>query len=151
MYLCFYCLFSVIFFCHIENLLLRLFYLFKSLSHQCQLMVFLQSLKDTSLLKPPGLFFSILADLNNSIVWIVSTRPLISKSPSPCTNPLLTVLRAPITVGVTVSFMYHSFFQLSNKVQVLIFLFACFQFYTGQSGQQSPQFGKFSFFLCLLL
>ena len=34
---------------------------------------------------------SILANLNNAFVWIVPTHPLISKSSSPCTNPLVTV------------------------------------------------------------
>ena len=32
---------------------------------------------------------SILANLNNDALWIVSTRPLISKSSSPSTNPLV--------------------------------------------------------------
>ena len=52
---------------------------------------------------------SILDELNNAIVWMVSTRPLISKSPSSCTNPLATVQRAPITIRITVTFMFHSF------------------------------------------
>ena len=40
---------------------------------------------------------------------MVSTRPLISKSSSPCTNPLVTVPSAPITIGITVTFMFHRF------------------------------------------
>ena len=52
---------------------------------------------------------SILADLNNVVDWMVSTRPLISKSFSPCTNLLVTVPRIPITIGITVTFMFHSF------------------------------------------
>ena len=36
-------------------------------------------------------FLSILADLNNAVVWMVSIRSLISKSSSPCSNPLVTV------------------------------------------------------------
>ena len=52
---------------------------------------------------------SILSDLNNVVVWMVSTHPLISKSSSPFTNPLVSVLRAPITIDITVSFMFHSF------------------------------------------
>ena len=38
-------------------------------------------------------FLSILADLNNAVVWMDSTRTLISKRSSPCTNPLVTVPR----------------------------------------------------------
>ena len=73
---------------------------------------------------------SILADLNKAVVWMVSTRLLISKSSNPCVNPLVTVSRAPITIGIIVTFMYHSFFQLRSKVEVLTLLFASFQFYT---------------------
>ena len=46
-------------------------------------MVFHWSLSDS---KSPQVFktlLSILADLNNAIVWTVSTRPLISKSSCP--------------------------------------------------------------------
>ena len=78
-----------------------------------------------------------MADLNHVVVWIVSTHPLISKSSSPCTNPLVTVPSAQITIGITVTFMFHSlfvffFFQFLNKVQVLIFFFslAFFLFYS---------------------
>ena len=49
-----------------------------------------------------------LADLLHSVTF---TRPLISKSSSPSTNNLVTVPRAPITIGVTVTFMFHSFFN----------------------------------------
>ena len=34
---------------------------------------------------------NILADLSNARIWMVSTCPLISKSSSPCINPLVTV------------------------------------------------------------
>ena len=71
---------------------------------------------------------SILADLNTAAIWIVSTRPLISKSSSPFNNPSITVPRAPITIGINVTFMFHSFFQFSSKIQELIFLFFFFQF-----------------------
>ena len=74
---------------------------------------------------------SILADLNNAVVWMVFTFPLISKSSSPCINPLVTVLRTPITVVITVSFMFlRFFFQFSRQVPVLIHLFDFFQFYS---------------------
>ena len=69
------------------------------------------------------------SDLSN-VVWIVSTRLLISKSSIPCTSPLVTVRTVVITIGITVTFMFHSFFQSPSKVQVLILLFAFFQFYS---------------------
>ena len=52
---------------------------------------------------------SNLADLNNAVVWMVSTCLLISNFFSPCTNPILILTRAPITIGNTVILMFHSF------------------------------------------
>ena len=71
----------------------------------------------------------ILADLNNAVLWMVSTLPLNYKSSSLFNNPLVTVPRPPITTGITVTFIFHGFFQFSSKVQVLISLFDFFQFY----------------------
>ena len=59
-----------------------------------------------------------------------STRPPTSKSSSPFRNPLVTVPNAPITIGIIVTCMFHSFFQFSSKVKVLILLFTFFQFYS---------------------
>ena len=59
-----------------------------------------------------------MADLNNAAAWIVSTCPLISKSSSPFTNPLGIVQSAPITIGITVTFIFHSFFKFSSKVWI---------------------------------
>ena len=55
-------------------------------------------------------FCFVLVDLNNGIVWLVFTHPLISKSSCTCTKPLETVPSASITIGITVTFMFHSFF-----------------------------------------
>ena len=80
----------------------------------------------TSLQKSPGLF---------SIFWpisimMVSSRPVISKSSSSCTNSLVTVPRAPITIGIIVTLMLHSFFNSLAKVEILIPLFTFFQFHS---------------------
>ena len=58
---------------------------------------------------------SILYDLNNSIVWIVSSCPLISKSSSLIIKHLMTVLNALSIIGIIVAFIFHSSFQLSNN------------------------------------
>ena len=63
-----------------------LFYSFKSLSHQRKLMVFHWSLSDYKSSQVPWTLLSILADLINAVVGMVSTRALISKSSSSCTN-----------------------------------------------------------------
>ena len=64
-------------------------------------------------------FLGILANLKNAVVWIVSIRPLVSKSPSPFTKPLVTVPRATITIGITVTFMFHCFFNSQARFENL--------------------------------
>ena len=88
--------------------------------------------------------FSILADVNIAVVWRVSTCPVISNSASPSSNPSLIVPRAPITIVITFTFIFHGFFQVPDLIEVLIFLsvLRC-----GQPGRQSLLFGKFSFFV----
>ena len=61
------------------------------------------SLSDSKCPQVSRTLLSILADLNKAVVWIVSTRPLIFKSSSHCTNHLVTVPRAPITIGIIVT------------------------------------------------
>ena len=80
-----------------------------------------------SLLKSPGLL-SVFWPL--SVVLMISTRSPTSKSSRPFNNPLVTVPKAPITIGIIVTFMFHSFFQFSCKVEVLISLFTFCQFYS---------------------
>ena len=75
-------------------------------------MVFHWNLSDS---KSPQVFWtllSILAALNNDVVWIVSTRRPISKSSSPFNNPLLTVPKVPIAIGIIITFMFHVFFLI---------------------------------------
>ena len=74
-----------------------------------------------SLIKSPRLFF-ILADLNNAVVWIASHRQRISKSSSPCTNPLVTVPCTPIIIGITVTFMFHSFLVICSHCDFYVSL-----------------------------
>ena len=95
---------------------------------------------------------SILAVFNNAVVWMVSTRPPTSKSSRHFNNSLVTVLKAPITIGIIVTFMFHSFFQFFSKVEVLISLFAFFQFYSVVCRDSKVDyFADFLFFFLLLL
>ena len=73
-------------------------------------MVFHWSLSDSKSPQVSRTLLSILAFLNNVVVWMVSTRPPTSKSSSPFNNPLVTVPKAPITIGIIVTFMFHIFF-----------------------------------------
>ena len=87
------------------------------------------SLSDSKSFQVSRTLLSILANLKNAVVWMVSTCHLISKSSSPFINPLGIVPSSPITIGITVTFMFHSF-SFSSKVKVLVFLFAFFYFYS---------------------
>ena len=73
-------------------------------------MIFHWSLSDSKTPQVSRTLLSILTDLNNAVVLMVSTRPLISKSPSLFINPLVTVPSAPVTISLTVTLMFHSFF-----------------------------------------
>ena len=79
---------------------------FDGFSHQRWLMFFQWSLSDSKSSQVSRTLLSILADFNNAVVWIVSIRPVIFKSSSCYTNPLVSVLRAPITISIIVTFMF---------------------------------------------
>ena len=48
--------------------------------------------------------------------YLVCTRPLISKSSSLCISLLLTVLSAPLTIDIPVTFMFHIFLLVILQV-----------------------------------
>ena len=102
--------------------------LLESFSHQLVLMVFHRNLNDSKSPQVSRNLLSILAYLNNAVVWMVSTCPLISKSSSPFINPLVTVLRAPIIIGIIVTFMFHSFFNFIAKSRYLSLFSLSFNF-----------------------
>ena len=91
-------------------------------------MVVYWSLGDNKSPQVSGTLLSILADLSNAVVWIVSTRPLISNSSSPFTNHLVSVPRAPITIGITITFMFYSFFYSLARSKYLSFFSLSFDF-----------------------
>ena len=97
-------------------------------------MVFHWSLSDSKFPQVSRTLLSILAVLNNAVVWMVSTRPPTSKYTSLFSNPLVTVPNKPITIGIIVTCMLHCFcfvfFQFPSKVEVLILLLTFFQFYS---------------------
>ena len=84
-----------------------------------------------------------LADINNAVVWLVSNRP--------CTNPLVTVPRAHITIGITATFMFHSFsIPEQDRCTYTSFRFLSILL-SGQTGQQSPQFCRLSILFLFFL
>ena len=79
--------------------------------HQWHLMVFHWSLRDSKSPQVSRTLLNILAVFNNAVIWMVSTRSPTSKSSRPFNNPLVTVPKAPITIGIIVTFRFHSFFN----------------------------------------
>ena len=74
-----------------------------------------------SLLKSPGFLLSILADLNNAVVWMVSTCFYQSfRDRTKCNN----------YNWYKRHFYVPRFFQFPSKVEILILLLAFFQFYS---------------------
>ena len=59
---------------------------------------------------------------------MVSTHSLISKSSSPFIYLLVTELRAPITIGINVTFMFHSFFNSLVRSKYLSLFSLSFNF-----------------------
>ena len=108
--------------------------------------VFYLSLSDSKSPEVSRTLLSVLANLNNAEVCMVSTRPLISKSGSPFIDPLVTVLRAPIKIGINVTFMFRSFFISLVRSKYLSFFSLSFNFTLWSTGQQSPQFCKFYYY-----
>ena len=82
-------------------------------------MVFHWGLSDSKSPQVSRTLLSILAVLNNAVVRMVASSPPTSKSNSPFNNPLFTVPKEPITIGIIVTFM---FFQFPSKVEILILI-----------------------------
>ena len=91
-------------------------------------MVFHRRLSDSKSPQVSRTLLSILAVFNNAVVWMVSTRPPTSKSSRPFNNPLVTVPKAPITIGIIVTFMFHSFFNYLAWSMYLSFFSHSFSF-----------------------
>ena len=97
-------------------------------------MVFYWSLSDSKSPQVSRTFLIILVVLNNVVVYMVSTRPPTSKSSSPFNNPLVTVPKAPITIGIIVIFMFHSFFNSLARSRYLSFFSLSFRFILWSAG-----------------
>ena len=129
-----------------DYILLSLF-THQSFSHQRQQMTFHWRLSASKSPQVSRTFLSILVVFNNTVVWMVFSQPPTSKSSRPFNNPLVTMPKVPITIGIIITFMFHSFFQFSSNVEVLISLFSFFQFYSVVSQDSKvDNFAKFLFF-----
>ena len=78
---------------------------------------------------------------------MVSTHYLISVSSSPFINPLVTVLRAPITIGIDVTFIFHSFFSYQARSRYLSFFSLSSNFIQWSAGTAKSTILQILFFL----
>ena len=113
-------------------------------------MVFHRSFSDCKFPQVSRTLLSILAVFNNAVVWIVSTRPPTSKSSRPFTNPLVTVPKAPITIGTIVTFMFHSFFNSLARSWYLSFFSHSFSFILWSAGTAKSTLLQILFFFFLV-
>ena len=115
-------------------------------------MVFHWSLSDSKSPQVSRTLLGILAILNNAVVWMMSTRPPTSKSSSPFSNPLVTVPKVSITIGIIVTCMFHSFFNSLARSRYLSFFSHSFSFILWSAGTaKSAILQVLFFFFCWLL
>ena len=110
------------------------------------MIVFHWSLSDSKSPQASRTFLSILAVLSNAVIWIVSTRLLTSKSSRPFNNPLVIVPKAPITIDIIVTFMFHSFFNSLARSRYLSFFSHSFSFILWSAGTAKSTILKDLFF-----
>ena len=85
-----------------------------------------------------------------SIMQLFSWSPLGTKSSRPFNNPLVTVLKAPITIGIIVTFMFHSFFNSLVRSSHLFLFSHTFSFILWSAGIAKSTILQI-FFLFLLI
>ena len=82
---------------------------------------------------------------------MVSTRPPTSMSSSPFSNPLVTVPNAPITIGIIVTFMSHSFSNSLASSRNLSFFSYSFNFILWSAETAKSTILEVLFFLLIII
>ena len=108
------------------------------------------SLSDSKSPQVSRTLLSILVDLTNAVVWMVSTCSLIFMSSYPCIRTLVTILRAPITLGIIVTFMFHSFFNSLERSMYLFFFLLSFNFSLWSAGTAKSTILQVLLFLLII-
>ena len=114
-------------------------------------MVFHWRLSDSKSPQVSRTLLSILAVFNNAVVWMVSTRSPTPKSSRPFNNPLVIVPKAPITISIIVTFMFHSFFNSLARSRYLFLFSHSFSFILWSVGTAKSTILQFFFFFFLFL
>ena len=107
-------------------------------------MVFHWSLSDSKSPQVSRTRLRILAVLSNAVVWIVSTRPLTSKSSRPFNNPL-------VIVPNNRYFMFHKFFNSLARSRYLSFFSLSFRFIMWSAGTAKSTILQILFLFFLLI
>ena len=97
-------------------------------------MVFYWSLSESKIPQVSGTLLNSLTGFHNVVVWMVSTRPLVSMFSGLCIHPLVIVPRAPITISIIVTFIFHSFFNYLAWSRYLSFFSLSFNFTQWSAG-----------------
>ena len=93
----------------------------------------------------------ILAVFNNAVFWMVFTQPPTSKFSRPFNNPLVTVPKVPITIGIIVTFRFHSFFNSLARSRYLSLFSHSFSFILWSAGTAKSTILQIFFFFFLLI
>ena len=96
--------------------------IFVSFSQQLTLMVFHWIMSNSKFSHVSRTLLSILVGLNDAVVWIASTHPLISKSSIIFSYPSVAVPRAPLTISIIVTFYVPQFFIIVIVI-IIVFYF----------------------------
>ena len=115
------------------------------------MMVFHWILSDSKSPQASWTLLSILAVLNNAVVWMVSTRTLTSKSSSLFGNPLVTIPKAIITIGIIVTGMFHSFFNSLARSRYISFFSHSFSFILWSAETAKSTILQVLFFLLIII
>ena len=113
-------------------------------------MVFHWILSDSKSPQVSRTLLSTLAVFNKAVVWKVSTLPPTSKSFRLFNNPLVTVPKAPITIGIIVTFKFHSFLNSLARLRYLSLFSHSFSFILWSAGTAKSTILK-NFFLLIII
>ena len=91
-------------------------------------MFFHRCLRDSKTPHISKILLNILAYLKNAIVWMLSIRPQFPNSSIRFSKLLRTVSSMPITVGIIVTFLFHSFLSSQGRSKYVFLFWLCFIF-----------------------
>ncbi len=93
-------------------------------------MVFHWNLCDNKSPPVSRILLSILIDLNNAEIWMVTIRPPTTNSSIPLYKLLGVVPKAPITNVIAVTLKFYSFFSSQARSKYFVLLFAFLHFHS---------------------